>query len=68
MQLASFLMDDGRFGFALLAELRERFPRIGRDDVFRAIACAWSYQQAGWLADVLEVERLKGALPPQDRR
>ena len=43
-------------GAALLDELRSRFPHAKRDDVYRAIAFAWTYQQAGWLADSIELE------------
>lgn len=57
VQIAELLCG-GAVGFALLDELRVRFPHAKRDDVYRAVATAWTYQQAGWLADVCESEGL----------
>ena len=48
-------------GHSLLAEMRARFPHIKRDDCFRAVALAWTYQQAGWLADAIELDAAKRA-------
>lgn len=42
-------------GRELLAALRERFPHVKRDDCFRAIATAWTYHSAGWLAESIEL-------------
>lgn len=55
VQIANLLCGP-QVGFALLDELRTRFPNAKRDDVYRAIATAWTYQQAGWLADVCKYE------------
>lgn len=55
MEIAELLCS-GLVGFALLHELRERFPRARRDDVYRAVATAWTHQQAGWLADACELD------------
>jgi hypothetical protein len=57
--MADMLCEEGWSGAALLAELRARFPHAKRDDVYRAIATAWTYQQAGWLLDHLELEGLR---------
>jgi hypothetical protein len=57
-ELADFLCGP-LTGFALLAELRARFPHATRDDVYRAIAFAWTYHTAGELADRLELEALR---------
>jgi hypothetical protein len=46
-------------GLSLLAELRARFPHARRDDVYQAIALAWTWQQAGWLGDVIELEQCR---------
>ena len=54
-QMAEFLCGP-LVGTSLLAELRSRFPHARRDDVYRAISIAWTYQQAGWLSDVIEFE------------
>lgn len=54
-QMAELLCGD-LTGHALLAELRSKFPHARRDDVYRAIAIAWTYQQAGWLADSVALE------------
>jgi hypothetical protein len=53
-EIADLLMDS-MGGFALLHELREQFPHAKRDDVFLAISIAWAHQQAGWLADHVEL-------------
>ena len=58
MQIAELLCS-GLAGHALLAELRARFPHSKRADVYRAVAFAWTHQQAGWLADQLELETVQ---------
>jgi hypothetical protein len=63
-QMAELLCSGEFSGHALLAELRGRFPHAKRDDVYRAIALAWTHQQAGWLADSIELETLRSAARP----
>ena len=58
LAIANFLMD-GAHGLKLHHELRARFPHAKRDDVYRGFALAWTHQQAGWLADQMELEALK---------
>lgn len=59
--MADFLMDAQSLGFGLLADLRARFPHAKRDEVYQAIAIAWTYQQSGWLETSMELEALRGA-------
>lgn len=48
-------------GATLLQALRDNFPHAKRDEVYRAIATAWTYHQAGHLADYIELESIKRA-------
>lgn len=63
MRLADFLCGP-MTGPSLLAELRAEFPQTSRDDVYRAIATAWTYQQSGWLLDVMELDMIKRGVRP----
>lgn len=54
-QMADFLCGP-LTGQALLAELRSQFPHARRDDVYLAIAMAWTYHQAETLEYAIEVE------------
>jgi len=63
-EIADLLMGD-LTGANLLKELRVRFPHAKRDDVYRAIAYAWTYQQAGWLGDRLSLEIAEKQTKPQ---
>ena len=55
LRIAAALMS-GATGFALLEKLRTDFPSAKRDDVYRAIAFAWTEQQSGWLLDKMLLE------------
>jgi hypothetical protein len=65
IQMAEFLCDSGYVGQTLLHELRARFPHARRDDVYRAIAMAWTYHQAGHLADYIALEVARTARTPR---
>lgn len=60
-QMADFLCGP-LVGHALLTELRARFPHAKRDDVYRAVALAWTHQQSGWLSDSIELADAQRAL------
>jgi hypothetical protein len=59
LEMADFLLADTSVGLTLAGELRARFPHAKREDVYLAIAIAWTHQQAGWLADICELESLR---------
>ncbi len=59
-EIADYLTsDDAPTGIALAKELRERFGTTTREDWILGVTLAWTCQQAGWLADICELEGLK---------
>lgn len=59
LEMADLLCEEGLTGHTLLATLRARFPTMTRDDVYRAIATAWTCQQASWLIDRIRADEIQ---------
>jgi len=64
-EIADYLTsDDAPVGIALANELRQRFAGTTREDWILGVTLAWTCQQAGWLADICELEALKKTARP----